>query len=80
MQDHNIIFCRLMLSNIVGDVEAAGYKVNKDAWVWKAGKYQYEFHGPDGYYDGTISADNAYDARYQGWTTFLETQQLLEEK
>ena len=74
MENDNIIFCRQMLSSIVEDVKAAGYKINKDAWVWKVGKYQYEFHGPDGYYDGTISADNAYDARYQGWSTFLATE------
>jgi hypothetical protein len=71
MQDDNIIFARLILSSIVGDVKEAGYKINKDAWVWKVGKYQYEFHGPDGYYNGLITATNAYEARYEGWMTFL---------
>jgi hypothetical protein len=70
--NENIIFCRILLGSIRPEVEAAGHKVNKDAWVFGHGHGHWEFHGPDGFYDGTISADNAYDARYKGWTHFLE--------
>ena len=71
MADMDIIFSRHLLSMIVGKVKKAGYRVNKDAWVWKAGEGHYEFHGPDGYWDGAVSASNAYEAKYKGWSDFL---------
>jgi len=72
--NENIIFCRILLKLIKPEVEAAGYKVNKDAWVWNSGHGDvWEFHIPSiEYFNGAIQADNAYDARYQGWSQFLK--------
>ena len=73
--NENTIFCRNLLSSIRPEVEAAGYRVNKDAWVFDFGHGHWEFNGPNGFHDAAVRADNAYDARYQGWTNFLWGQQ-----
>jgi len=43
-----------------------------DAWVSKVGKDHWEFHFGSFYWHG--SADNAYDARSKGWTSWLRKQ------
>jgi len=73
--NENIIFCRILLKLIKPEIESAGYRVNKDASVWNLGNGQWEFHGPNDYHNGLIMADNAYDARFQGWTQFIEGEQ-----
>jgi hypothetical protein len=71
MPDIDIIFCRRLLAQIIPDVKMAGKLVNKDAWVWNNGRDCWEFHGPDDFYwYGT--ACNAYEARYKGWSAWLE--------
>lgn len=67
----NLAFCRALLRQVVPGVKAAGKRVNKDAWVWHAGRDHWEFHGPDDYY-WHGSADNAYEARYKGWSAWLQ--------
>ena len=64
-------FCRALLRKVIPDVKAAGMRVNKDAWVWCAGRDHWEFHGPDKFY-WHGSAGNAYEARYKGWSAWLE--------
>ena len=53
-------------------VEQAGYRVQKDAWVWEdhCSRGDFEFHGPNGLYL-YFPAENAYAARVKGWTIFL---------
>jgi hypothetical protein len=69
----NISFCRALLSAVHRDVKAFAPEINlqKDAWVWCAGRDHWEFHGPknDFYWHG--GADNAYDARAKGWSAWL---------
>ena len=52
--------------------EQAGYRVQKDAWVWEdhCSRGDFEFHGPNGFYL-YFPAENAYAARVKGWTVFL---------
>lgn len=71
MTDINVTFCRALLAQIIPYVKTAGKRVNKDAWVWHNGRDNWEFHGPDDYY-WYGSANNAYDARYKGWSAWLE--------
>jgi hypothetical protein len=75
--NENITFSRMLLTSIGPEVKAAGYRVNKDAWTYHYVAFpgHYEFHGPDGYFDGSISASNAYEARYIGWLRFLAAQE-----
>ena len=53
------------------------FNLNKDAWVWCAGRDHWEFHGPGGYY-WHGRAGNAYDARYKGWMAWLTTKGIGE--
>lgn len=69
--DINISFSRALLARIIPDVKDKGMRVNKDAWVWCAGRDHWEFHGPNNFY-WHGSADNAYEARYKGWFAWLE--------
>jgi hypothetical protein len=79
--NENVTFSRMLLTSIGPEVKAAGYRVNKDAWTYHyhvAFPGHYEFHGPDGYFDGSIVASNAYEARYIGWSRFLVAQKAAE--
>jgi len=78
--NENITFCRMLLTLIGPEVKAAGYRVNKDAWIYHYTMFRghYEFHGPDGYFDGSIVASNAYEARYIGWMRFLVAQKAAD--
>lgn len=73
MTEINIAFCRRLLELVHKDVKAFRPTINlkKDAWVWHFHKDHWEFHGPDEFY-WHGSCDNAYDARAQGWTAWLE--------
>jgi hypothetical protein len=72
MSNINVSFSREILAMVQQDVRAFAphIKVRKDAWVWKAGRDHWEFHGPDGYY-WHGGADNAYEARANGWRAWL---------
>ncbi len=76
--NENITFCRMLLSSIGDEVNAAGFRINKDAWIYHYTAFpgHYEFHGPDGYFDGSIQASNAYEARYLGWLRFLAVREV----
>jgi hypothetical protein len=71
MTDIDTLFGRALLSQIIPDVRAAGYRPIKDGWVWCAGRDHWEFHGPNEFY-WHGSAGNAYEARYKGWSSYLE--------
>lgn len=79
MTDINIAFCRRLLSEITKDLKKhfPEKRVVIDAWVWNAGRDHWEFHGPaltpdagEFYWHG--SASNAYEARYKGWSAWLQ--------
>jgi hypothetical protein len=74
MASIDIAFSRALLAQIIPDLKAAGYRVTKDGWVWCAGRDHWEFHGPDGFY-WHGNAGNAYEARYHGWSEYLEHKQ-----
>lgn len=71
MADINITFCRTLLRQVLPEVRASGKRINKDAWVWNAGRDHWEFHGPDKFYWHGRAA-NAYEARYKGWRAWLD--------
>jgi hypothetical protein len=50
-------------------------RVMRDAWVHTSDRKLWEFHGPDGFYWWGRAAD-AYDARFKGWSAWLEKQGL----
>lgn len=79
MSEINIVFCRELLSMIHADVRKhfPEMKVRKAAWVYHTGRGRWEFHGPDRYY-WHGRADNAYDARYKGWRSWLTSKGLEE--
>lgn len=70
MTNIDISFGRALLAQVKPDVEDAGKRITKDAWVWCAGRDHWEFHGPDNYY-WHGRAGNAYEARYKGWSAWL---------
>lgn len=45
--------------------------VHMIGWTHKCGRDTWEFHGPDKFYWHGKAA-NAYDARYQGWMSWLK--------
>lgn len=70
--DINIAFCRTLLARVMVDVkEQTTPQQRKDAWVYQTSLGTWEFHGPNKYY-WYGSADNAYDARAQGWQHWLD--------
>lgn len=77
--DINVVFCRELLRNIGPKVKTIDPTIN--VWAGPAWTYRYdhsdhwEFHFGDFYWYG--SADNAYDARYQGWSAWLEERRKL---
>ena len=64
-------FNRAMVTAIKPDVEALGFKVVKDAWVYNSGG-TWEFHGPENFY-WWGRAEDAHDARASGWSAFINT-------
>ena len=75
MTDIDVVFCRRLLSNLRADPDfrATGKRLYKDAWVWSFGRDQWEFHGP-GKFHWNGRAANAYDARFKGWSMWLDRQ------
>lgn len=73
MTDIDISFSRALLAQVIPAVKAAGKRVTKDAWVWHFNRDHWEFHGPDDFY-WNGRAGNAYEARYKGWSAWLEKQ------
>jgi hypothetical protein len=73
MADIDIAFCRSLLKLGAAEVKKhfPDIRTRKDAWVWDAGRDNWEFHGPDDYY-WHGRAGNAYEARYKGWMAWLE--------
>jgi hypothetical protein len=63
---------RALLTSIAPAVRETGKRINKDAWVWCAGRHHWEFHGPNNYY-WHGHAGNAYEARFKGWSAWLES-------
>ena len=45
----------------------------RDAWVIRTTFGQWEFHGPDGFYE-YFRADGAFHARAKGWEAWLKKQ------
>lgn len=76
MADINIAFSRALLAQILSAIRDKGYRPVKDAWVWHAGRGHWEFHGPNNYY-WHGRADNAYEARYKGWSAFLASDGIM---
>lgn len=77
MSDTNVAFCRLLLTQLVAEfkTEFPHIRVTKHGWVICAGfRGHWEFHaeGPAGKYYWNGHADNAYEARYKGWSAWAE--------
>ena len=66
-------FSRIALREITNDVREHNPSVKlRDAWVYRTGKSQWEFHYGEFYWYGR--ADDAYDARSHGWAAYLASQ------
>lgn len=73
MSSLDVSLCREILRLTIADVRAFNPAVRlKDAWVYKLGEDHWEFHYGDYYWHG--SADNAYEARAEGWSAWLGSQ------
>lgn len=73
MTDVNLAFCRILLRGVMDDVKKhTTAETRKAAWVYHFNGDTWEFHGPNGFY-WHGSADNAYDARAQGWQSWLDS-------
>jgi hypothetical protein len=67
----SITFDRLLLAEIVKDVrERIPGIQTSEAWVYKTSLDEWEFHYRDYYWWG--SASSAYEAKFQGWSAYLE--------
>jgi hypothetical protein len=78
MSDPNIVFCRYILRVVLAEVREKYPDLDlRQAWVWKVDKDHWEFHFDvkpyEYYWHG--SADNAYEARANGWDAFLRHQE-----
>lgn len=73
MTSVDVLFSRRLLGELRAEpnFRKSGKGLMKDAWVWDAGRDHWEFHGPDGFY-WHGSAGNAYEARYKGWSAWLD--------
>jgi hypothetical protein len=74
MTDINIDFCRSMLRSAHEEVRKhfPGIKVSEAAVVGPSfGQYLFEFVHNGERFAEYVSADNAYEARYEGWHKFL---------
>ena len=65
-------FNQAMVTAIKPEVEALGFKVRKDAWVYKSGR-TWEFHGPNKFY-WWGQCEDAHHARAEGWQAFINAQ------
>ncbi len=78
MANINVEFSRELLKVVLQEVKAAFPDIKvSEAWVYKYNDGRWEFHGPNKYY-WYGRADNAYDARYKGWVSWLETRKPIE--
>jgi len=70
----DLAFSRALLAQAHTAVKEAYPAINlrEDAWVWKAGRDHWEFHGPQDYY-WHGRASNAFEARYAGWMAWLKS-------
>jgi hypothetical protein len=75
MTDINTVFCRRLLSELQAEptFRASRKHLFKDGWVWTGDRRHWEFHGPDSFY-WHGRAENAYDARYKGWSAWIDHQ------
>ena len=78
MTDINVVFCRQLLKSVMKDVKkhttAAQRKTSEVICMDRRPGYRsYEFHvrSEDFYWFG--GADNAADARYHGWHSYLRS-------
>lgn len=71
MSSIDTAFTRMLLGQITPAVREAGYRVMKDGWVYHFHGDHWEFHGPQEFY-WHGNAGTAYDARYKGWSAWLE--------
>lgn len=72
MSNVNLAFCRQLFKLVLMDVrKLATPEEIKAAWVYHFERDNWEFHGPNGFY-WYGSADNAYDARANGWQAWLD--------
>ena len=73
MADINVTFCRKLLKRVMDDIKRLTSPAErKAAWVYHfSSGDQWEFHGPDRFY-WHGRADNAYDARAQGWQAWMD--------
>lgn len=81
-QSIDITFSRLLLGETHKDVRKLAPHLRghlmRAAWVWRAGRDHWEFHGPDQYY-WHGSASNSYEARTKGWNAWLRHKGLAKE-
>lgn len=69
----NIDFSRSLLSAVLEEVKPLTTPAErKAAWVYHFERANWEFHGPAKFY-WHGRADNAYEARFKGWTAWLAT-------
>ena len=82
--DTNIIFCSKLLSTLRPDLARLGLRTFKDASLCNFSTNNYHFETSlerldyvegadrhDNYFNIYVEADNAYDARYKGWSAYL---------
>lgn len=74
--DMNILFCKTLMKDMTQELKAHGLRGYKDAYVMK-NTFGYWFHAPSLNFCCDISADNAYQARYEGWLEYLNQKGLL---
>jgi hypothetical protein len=79
MNKINLAFCRTLLALTMATVKQhTTAEERKEAWVYHfSGGDSWEFHGPNKFY-WYGSADNAYDARSQGWSAYLRMKGIEE--
>lgn len=77
--DINVAFCRELLRRLEPEVKAINPTISvwrRPSWVYQYDRSQdWEFHFGDFYWYGR--ADNAFDARWQGWSAWLEERRKL---
>ena len=71
MTDIDVVFCRHLLAQLKPALRAARVRMFRDGWVYGYGHDHWEFHGPHNFYWNGRAA-NAYDARFKGWSAWLE--------
>lgn len=68
----DIVLCREVLKKTFERVQEHFPEIEyRHAWVYNYRDGRWDFHGPEKFY-WYGKADNAYDARAQGWQAFLE--------